>query len=131
MIAVNYEKENPMVSGRELHATLMIDTRYIDWFKRMCEYGFIEGKDFNLLKFEKVQIEGNRSVSRMIIDHQITIAMAKELCMIQRTEIGKRCREYFLNIEQQWNSLEMVMARALQLANQRLEIVTEQNVQLL
>ena len=48
MITVNYDNEKPMVSGRELHAALMIDTRYNDWFKRMCEYGFIEGRDFNL-----------------------------------------------------------------------------------
>lgn len=99
MITVNYDNEKPMVSGRELHAVLMIDTRYNDWFKRMCEYGFIEGRDFNLLKFEQVQIEGDRRVKRKVIDHQLTIDMAKELCMIQRTDIGKRCREYFLEIE--------------------------------
>lgn len=97
----------------------------------MCGYGFIEGRDFNPYKNVRVQNEGSRNVAREVSDHQLTIAIAKEICMIQRSEIGKRCREYFLNIEQQWNSPEMVIARALQLANQRLEIVTEQNVQLL
>ena len=72
-IAVKYDNDNPTVSGRELHAALMVDTRYIDWFKRMCEYDFVEGRDFNLLKFEKVQIEGNRRVVRNIIDHQLTM----------------------------------------------------------
>lgn len=130
-IAVKFENDKPTVSGRELHATLMVETRYIDWFKRMGDYDFVEGRDFNLLKFEKVQIEGNRQVVRNIIDHQLTIDMAKELCMIQRTEIGKRCREYFLNLEKQWNSPDAVMARALQLADQKIEHITGQNNQLL
>ncbi len=130
-IAVKFDNDKPTVSGRELHAALMVDTRYIDWFKRMCEYGFMEGKDLNLLKFEKVQIEGNRQVMRNIIDHQLTIDMAKEICMIQRTEIGKRCREYFLNLERQWNSPNAVMARALQLADQKIGHITGQNNQLL
>ena len=99
MIAVNYDSDKPTVSGRELHAALMIETPYHKWFPRMCEYGFAEGIDFNLDKNVRVQIEGKRSVSREVIDHRITIDMAKELCMIQRSEIGKRCREYFLEIE--------------------------------
>ena len=126
-IAVKYDNDNPTVSGRELHAALMVDTRYIDWFKRMCEYDFVEGRDFNLLKFEKVQIEGNRRVVRNIIDHQLTIDMAKQLCMIQRSEIGRRCREYFINLEKQWNSPDAVMARALQIADQKLELAKQQN----
>ena len=68
----------------------------------MCEYGFIEGRDFNLLKIERVQREGDRDVSREVTDHRLTIGMAKEICMLQRTEIGKRCREYFLEIEQRY-----------------------------
>lgn len=51
--------------------------------------------------------------------------------MIQRTEIGKRCRVYFLNIEKQWNTPEAVMARALQIANQRLELATHHNTSLI
>lgn len=131
IIKVNYENENPTVSGRELYSALMIDTPYRIWFPRMCGYGFIEGRDFNPYKNVRVQNEGSRSVSREVSDHQLTIAMAKEICMIQRSGIGKRCREYFLEIENKWNSPEMVMARALQLANQKLEIVTGQNTQLL
>ena len=131
MITVNYDNEKPMVSGRELHAALMIDTRYNDWFKRMCEYGFIEGRDFNLLKFEQVQIEGDRKVKRKVIDHQLTIDMAKELCMIQRTDIGKRCREYFLEIEKKWNSPDAILARALLIANHQLQITKCENTKLL
>lgn len=116
------------VSGRELHAALEVRTAYKDWFPRMCEYGFIEGRDFNPLKIERVQNEGKRSVVREVTDHQLTIDMAKEVCMIQRTEIGKRCREYFLNLEKQWNSPVAVMARALQIAGKQLEQLKTENV---
>ncbi len=121
---------SPMVSGRELHAALKVKTHYRDWFPRMCEYGFIEGVDFNPLKNERVQIEGKRNISREMTDHELTIEMAKEICMIQRTEIGKKCREYFLELERRWNSPEAVMARALQMANRQLSLVQEQNVKL-
>lgn len=90
IIKVNYENPNrPTVSGRELHEGLEVKTSYDKWFPRMCEYGFTEGVDFNLDKIVRVQIEGNRSVSREIIDHQLTINMAKELCMLQRSDKGK------------------------------------------
>lgn len=115
MIAVNYENDNPTISGRELHAALMIDTRYNDWFKRMCEYGFIEGKDF--YSFLSKTSEGGRPST----DHQLTIDMAKEICMIQRSEIGKKCREYFIAIEKKWNNPEAIMARALQIAKKEIK----------
>ena len=61
----------------------------------------------------------------------MAFSMAKEICMIQRTEIGKRCREYFLELERRWNSPEAVMARALQFANRQLTLAQEQNALLL
>lgn len=131
VIAVNFENEKPTVSGRELHAALQIETPYHKWFPRMCEYGFAEGRDFNLDKNVRVQIEGKRSVSREVIDHRITIDMAKELCMIQRSEIGKRCREYFLEVEKKWNSPDAIIARALFIANHQLQLVRSENTKLL
>ena len=118
VIAVNFDNEKPTVSGRELHAALMIETPYHKWFLRMCDYGFVEGRDFNLDKNVRVQIEGKRRVSREVIDHRVTIDMAKELCMIQRSEIGKKIRQYFIDVENQWNSPEAIMGRALKIANE-------------
>lgn len=131
LIKVSYENNRPTVMGRELHAVLEIRTAYKDWFPRMCEYGFVEGIDFNSLKNEQVRIEGGRTVTREISDHQMTIEMAKEICMIQRSEIGRKFRQYFIEIEKQWNSPEAVMARALQFAERQLEIVKNENVKLL
>ena len=117
--------ERLTVSARNLHAALEVATRFTDWFSRMCEYGFEEGRDFNLLKNEQVQIEGSRRVMRMVDDAQITIDMAKELCMLQRNERGKQARQYFIQIEKDWNSPDKVMARALQIANARMKLLEE------
>ncbi len=130
IIKINYNSERPTVSGRELHSALEVKTAYKDWFPRMCEYGFIEGVDFNPLIFERVQTEGGRDVKRQITDHQLTIAMAKELCMIQRSEIGRKFRQYFIKVEEAWNSPQAVMARALQFANNQLAILKHNNKEL-
>lgn len=119
IITVNYENTDcPTVSGRELHEALKIETPYHKWFPRMCEYGFAEGKDFNTDKNVRVQTEGSREVSREVTDHQLTLDMAKELCMIQRTEIGRRFRQYFIEIEKSWNDPVLVMGRALEAQKQ-------------
>lgn len=100
--------ERPTVSGRELHDFLNIETPYAKWFGRMVEYGFTEGEDFNPVKIDRVQDEGGRKVSRTLDDHQMSIPMAKELCMIQRNERGKQARRYFIAVEEQRNSPELV-----------------------
>ena len=112
LIPIQYESEKPTVSGRELHALLELETRYNDWFLRMCEYGFQEGKDF-------YSILSKSSGGHPGADHAITIPMAKELCMLQRTAKGKQCREYFISCEEAWNSPDKIMERALQIAHRR------------
>ena len=122
LIQIHYDNaDRPTVSGRELHEALEVKTAYKDWFPRMCEYGFSEGVDFNPLIFEQVRTEGERQVAREITDHQLTIPMAKELCMLQRTDKGKQMRQYFIAVEEQWNSPDAIMARALQLSNAKLK----------
>ena len=112
LIPIQYENEKPTVSGRELHAALEIETRYNDWFLRMCEYGFQERKDF-------CSILSKSSGGRPGTDHAVTIPMAKEICMLQRTAKGKQCREYFISCEEAWNSPDKIMERALQIAHRR------------
>ncbi|MDD3513896.1 MAG: antA/AntB antirepressor family protein [Synergistaceae bacterium] len=112
IIRIDYENENPTVSGRELHAVLGVATQYKDWFPRMCEYGFIEGRDFSSILSEST---GGRPST----DHALSIPMAKELCMLQRNEQGKKFRQYFISVEDAWNSPDKVMERALQIAHRR------------
>lgn len=114
------EVGEPTVLGRDLHEFLGVKTLYKDWFPRMVEYGFTEGKDFNPLKNEQVRFEGNREVARELTDHLLTIDMAKELAMIQRTERGKQARQYFIQVEKDYNSPEKIMARALRIAEKEL-----------
>lgn len=127
LIQIHYDNaDRPTVSGRELHEALEVKTAYVktaykDWFPRMCEYGFTEGVDFNPLIFEQVRTEGERQVAREITDHQLSIPMAKELCMLQRTDKGKEMRQYFIAVEAQWNSPDAIMARALQLSTAKLK----------
>lgn len=128
LIKVNYEKsEQPTVSGRELHAALEVQTPYHKWLPRMCEYGFIENKDYLVTDIFVPNSNGGKQTH---IDHQLTIPMAKEICMLQRSEKGKQFRQYFIEIENQWNTPEAVMARALQFANQQLDKIKQQNLQL-
>ena len=114
------ETGEPSVSGRELHEFLGVKTLYKDWFPRMIEYGFTESKDFNPLKNEQVRFEGNREVVRELTDHLLTIDMAKEIAMIQRTDRGKQARQYFIQVEKDYNSPEKIMARALRIAEKEL-----------
>ena len=120
LIQINYENaDRPTVSGRELHQALEIKTAYKDWFPRMCEYGFTEGKDYTLKNELVLSDKRNRSYEQT--DHQLTIPMAKELCMIQRTEIGRKFRQYFIAVEEEWNSPDKIMERALAIAQERVK----------
>ena len=123
LIRINYDSERPTVNGRDLHDALQVKTAYKDWFPRMCEYGFFEGTDFCSFLSES-------SGGRPAVNHQLTIDMAKQLCMIQRTEIGRKFRQYFIQVEEAWNSPEAIMARALQFANQQLALLKHQNMEL-
>lgn len=120
LITVNYETERPTVSGRELYEALEVKTPYHIWFPRMCEYGFNEKKDFWTFLFEST---GGRPST----DHQLTISMAKEICMLQRNEKGKQFRQYFIEVEEKWNTPEMVMKRALDFANKAVARLQQEN----
>ena len=107
------EVGEPTVLGRELHEFLGVKTLYKDWFPRMVEYGFTEGKDFSSFLSEST---GGRPST----DHLLTIDMAKEIAMIQRTDRGKQARQYFIQVEKDYNSPEKIMARALRIAEKEL-----------
>jgi anti-repressor protein len=111
------DKQQPVVSGRELHQLLGVGTEYAKWFERMTEYGFSIGTDFSSVLTEST---GGRPAT----DHALTLSMAKELCMLQRTDKGKQARQYFIRVEEEYNSPEKVIARGLVLANQQIAQLT-------
>lgn len=118
LIKINYETEQPTVSARELHEGLEIKTAFNDWFPRMCEYGFENGRDF-------YPFLSKSTGGRPRQEYKITIDMAKQICMLQRTEIGMKVRQYFLDLEKAWNTPEQIMARALRIANNTVDSLKE------
>ncbi len=117
LIKINYESDRPTVLARDLHEFLEAETPFHKWFPRMCEYGFTEDEDYRT--FLSNRSDGLPGKPRQ--DAQLTIDMAKEICMLQRNEKGKQARQYFLQLEREWNSPEAVMSRALKMAEERLE----------
>ena len=128
LIKVTYDNDRPVVSARELHDFLEIETPYHKWFPRMCEYGFTEGTDFSVTD---IFVHNPAGGPQSMKDAALTIDMAKEICMIQRSEKGKQARQYFIQLEKDWNSPEKVMARALDIAHRELNTLKAANVELL
>ena len=98
LIKIIEREGRQLVSGRELHEFLEIGTKYKDWFRRMVEYGFEEEIDF-IRVAQKRATNNLKNPVTTVIDHAISIDMAKEISMIQRTEKGKIARQYFINCE--------------------------------
>lgn len=135
IITIHEERENFPVDGRELHQKLGVESNYTTWFKRMCEYGFSEGTDFQTC-FPNSESESHGGQNK--VDHWLTLSTAKELCMLQRTEQGKAVRRYLIAVEEAWNTPEKVMSRALQMANRiidgfkdEVKALAEQNAEML
>ena len=86
--------------GRDLHQFLEATTPYDKWFPRMVEYGFSAGQDFS------TNLSKNTGRGRPKQDHIITLDMAKEISMIQRTERGKQARQYFIECERRLKQVQ-------------------------
>ena len=124
LIKIQYDGGSPTVSARALHEFLDVGTEFRHWFPRMCEYGFVDGIDYTPVIFDHPQNK------QSIKDYQLNIPMAKELCMLQRTDKGKQARQYFIRIENAWNTPEMIMARALKLAENNITSLRLENSKL-
>ena len=119
------ENQEQVVNGRELHKVLGVKTEYKDWFPRMVEYGFMKDVDYTEFT-EKVEAQ-KRARAYEQKNHAIKLDMAKEIAMIQRNENGKKVRQYFIQVEKDFNSPEKVMARALEFAEKRLNVLQLEN----
>ena len=116
LIKVNInENQEPVISGRELHEKLEIETPFRIWFPRMCEYGFSENIDYTPYIF--VHPKNNQET----IDYILKLDMAKEISMIQRNEKGKQIRKYFIEVEKEFNSPDKIMARGLLIADKTIK----------
>lgn len=111
-IEMNEDKE-PVVSGRQLHKALEVKTEYKKWFSRMTDYGFTENDDFVRVTQKCPTFGGVQNIA----DHVLKLDMAKEIAMIQRTDKGKEVRQYFIEVEKEYNNPVNLMARALKIAD--------------
>ena len=127
LIPINYDGEQPTVSARDLHEGLEVKSNFTTWFDRMCEYGFTE----NDYKKCFPKMESGLNGGQNMVDYQISVDMAKQICMIQRSEKGKQYRQYFIDLEKAWNTPEQVMARALKLADRTIDTLKEENKKLI
>ena len=103
LIKITTKDGKQLVSARELHDFLEIKTEFRKWFPRMCEYGFVENVDFTRA-FQKCPTLGG---IQTVADYAITIDMAKEISMIQRTEKGKQARLYFIECEKKLKEVDV------------------------
>ena len=123
LIPINYGGESPTVSARDLHEGLEIKSNFTTWFERMKEYGFTE------TDYKKCfpNMESGCNGGQNMVDYQISVDMAKQICMIQRSEKGRQYRQYFLDLEKAWNTPEQVFARALKMADQTIAKLKDTN----
>ncbi|MCJ0600043.1 antA/AntB antirepressor family protein [Enterococcus cecorum] len=129
------ENGEQLVSGRELHEFLEVGTQYTKWFDRMTEYGFAENVDFAVIvknDYDETAFGGTRKIT----DHAMTLDMAKEISMIQRTEKGKQARLYFIDVENQYKAIQkrlpntreaiqQLLLQGVEEVNQRVDIMEE------
>ncbi|MBD9295435.1 MAG: oxidoreductase [Megamonas funiformis] len=121
------ENNEPTVNGRMLHAFLEVKEKYTQWFTRKSK-GFIENIDF--VPYSEKTESGGASGFKVIFNHKLTLDMAKHLAMMQQNEKGMIARQYFIDIGKKWNSPEMIMSRALAIANKNLLMKDEQILKL-
>ena len=93
------ETKEKLINARELHKKLNNKRQFADWIKqRINKYGYIENEEY--IRFHKIVKADEKGYgNRTLIDYYLTIDMAKELCMVENNETGRKIRKYFIEVE--------------------------------
>lgn len=119
MIKIEDRNGLQFVNARELHESLGVGRDFSSWIKERIEkYGFLEGNDY-----EKCSPDLGSGINggQNRVEYLLSVSMAKELTMVENNDKGREIRQYLIKIESAWNSPEMIMARALQMASKTIE----------
>ena len=118
LILVNIDTKT--VSARELHKKVGSTERFSSWFERQLQFGFVENEDYTGCK------KFNTLANQELQDYELSVDMAKHICMVQKNEKAREVRQYLIDLEKVWNSPEQVMARALKLADKTISSLKTQ-----
>ena len=125
LITVDFDTQT--VSARELHKQVGSTERFSSWFDRQLQFGFVEGEDYTTVKV-LTEVQNNGGIQqRELTDHNLSVDMAKQICMVQKNERARAVRQYLIDLEKAWNTPEQVMARALKLADKTIEQLKTDN----
>lgn len=126
LINVEVENDQQLVSARDLHKALEVKTRFSQWTEQNFKM-FEEGTDYEGVVVTTPYNQAHPDKLQELQDYAVTIDMAKELCMMSKTPKGKEVRQYFIQVEKNWNSPEMIIQRALEISNARVKNLQAQN----
>ena len=114
-VTVN-DNQEPIVSARQLHKTLEVKTRFSQWVEQNFK-GFEENYDFcSVVTTTQLNQYGG---TKELQDYALSLDTAKHLAMMSKTDKGKEVRQYFIQVEKDFNSPEKIMARALLMADKK------------
>lgn len=119
MITVDFDTQT--VSARELHKQVGSTERFSAWFDRQLQFGFIENEDYTGCK------KFNALAKQELQDYELTVDMAKQICMVQKNDRARAVRQYLIDLEKAWNTPEQVFARALKMADQTINKLRSEN----
>lgn len=122
LFPIKYGDEEIKVSVRELHNALEIKERFSAWFKRIEKY--FGNDEFTSVGKPTVV---NNGAELMLEDYETSVENAKHICLMCKTDKGRQCRQYLIDLEKAWNTPEQVMARALKVADRTIEKLTSEN----
>lgn len=98
------ESKEKLINARQLHEELNNKRQFADWIKQRIErYKFVENEDF--ITFHNFVKRGNTNLGTRITEYYLTVDMAKELCMVENNDTGRKIRKYFIEVEKRYRQI--------------------------